>query len=84
MKNTIIKRSGKREKFQPDKILNSMRGAGLSQETARAIVAGIKYHADITTSEIRNSVIGAIKNKEPQAAKRYESHPRKNHTTSGG
>jgi len=77
--NTITKRSGKEENFQVDKILNSMRGAGVSQETARLVAAEIKNHQGITTSEVRNRIIGAIKNKEPQAAKRYESHPRKAH-----
>ncbi len=79
--NTIVKRSGKEERFQTDKILNSMRGAGVSQDTARLVAADIKHHDGITTSEVRNRVIGAIKNKEPQAAKRYESHPKKAHTT---
>ena len=79
--NTIVKRSGKEEKFQANKILNSMRAAGVSQDTARLVAADINHHQGITTSEVRNRVIGAIKNKEPQAAKRYESHPRKAHTT---
>ena len=30
--NTIVKRSGKEELFQRDKILDSMRGAGISQD----------------------------------------------------
>ena len=76
---TIVKRSGKEERFQTDKILNSMRGAGISQDTARVVAANISYHEGITTSEVRHLVIGAIKNKEPQSAKRYESHPKKTH-----
>jgi len=79
MKNTIIKRSGKEEGFQTDKILNSMRGAGISQDTARLVAADITHHQGITTSEVRHRVIGAIKNKEPQSAQRYESHPKKSH-----
>ena len=76
---TIIKRSGKEEKFQADKILNSMLGAGITPETARKVVTNIKHHEGITTSEVRKLVIGGIKNLEPQAAQRYESHPKKVH-----
>jgi 2-phosphoglycerate kinase len=78
---SITKRSGKEEKFQSDKIVNSMQGAGISPDTARQLAADIKHHEGITTSEVRNRVIGAIKNKEPQSAKRYESHPRRTHTS---
>ena len=76
---TITKRSGQTEEFQKDKILNSMRGAGISQDTARLVAADINHHEGITTSEVRKRVIGAIKNKEPQAAKVFESHPKKSH-----
>ncbi len=76
---TITKRSGLEEEFRPDKIVNSMRGAGISQETAQKVAASISHHEGITTSEVRNLVIGGIKNREPQAAKQYESHPRKSH-----
>ena len=74
---SIKKRSGKGEKFQANKILNSMRGAGVSQETAQMVAKGVVYHEGMTTSEVRNLVIGGIKNREPQAAKQYESHPKK-------
>lgn len=79
--DTITKRSGLEEEFRPDKIENSMRNAGISQETAKSIAAGIGHHAGITTSEVRNRVIGGIKNREPQAAKAFESYPRKTHKT---
>jgi len=62
-----------------NKIMESMRNAGISQEAAQRIAAGIEYHEGITTSEVRNRVIGGIKNYEPQACKRYESHPKKSH-----
>jgi len=76
---TITKRSGREEEFSKDKIERSVLGAGITQETARLVAADIKYQKDMTTSEVRKRVIGAIKNKEPQAAKRYESHPKKSH-----
>lgn len=76
---TITKRSGLEEEFRTDKIENSMRNAGISQETAQKVAGGISYHEGITTSEVRNRVIGGIKNQEPEAAKRYESHPKKLH-----
>lgn len=79
--STIKKRSGLEEKFNKDKIKNSMMNAGISQATAQDITDFIEHHDGITTSEVRNRVIGGIKNREPQAAKRYESHPRKKHNT---
>jgi len=78
---TIIKRSGKEEEFRTSKIKNSMRNAGISQETAEQVAAGIIYREGITTSEVRNRVIGGIKNREPQAAKQFESYPKKTHLT---
>jgi transcriptional regulator NrdR family protein len=79
--NTITKRSGKAEAFQSTKILNSMRNAGIGRETAEKVSSKIEHHPGISTSEVRNRVIGEIKNREPQAAKIYESHPKKTHTT---
>ena len=76
---TILKQSGLEEEFRKDKIENSMRSAGISQETAKNVAGSISHHEGITTSEVRNRVIGGIKNREPQAAKQYESHPRKTH-----
>ena len=67
------------ENYQQKKIENSMRNAGISKETAEEIVGRIDYHEGITTIEVRNRVIGGIKNREPQAAMRYESHPKKKH-----
>lgn len=75
----IKKRSGLEEDFQQKKIENSMRNAGISKETAEEVVGCIGYHEGITTSEVRNRIIGGIKNREPQAAMRYESHPKKNY-----
>jgi 2-phosphoglycerate kinase len=79
--DTIIKRSRLEEEFCSGKIENSMRNAGISQETARRVADTISYHEGITTSEVRNRVIGGIKNREPQAAKAYESYPKKTHKT---
>ena len=75
----IKKRSGLEENFQQKKIENSMRSAGITKETAEEVAGNIDYHEGITTSEVRNRVIGGIKNREPQSATRYESHPKKNH-----
>ncbi len=80
MKNqNIIKRSGSDEKFQSNKIVSSMRNAGVTEETAKTVAGSISHHEGITTSEVRNRVIGGIKNREPQAAKQFESHPKKSH-----
>ena len=76
---TITKRSGREEEFHIKKIEKSMMNAGISHATAQKISCSINYHEGITTSEVRNRVMGGIKNQEPQSAKVYESHPRKNH-----
>lgn len=80
---TITKRTDAEEEFRKDKIENSMRNAGVTLETAQEVASDILYHEGITTSEVRNRVIGGIKNREPMAAKRYESYPRKTHRNSG-
>ncbi|MFH2050064.1 MAG: ATP cone domain-containing protein [bacterium] len=73
----ITKRSGKEEVFQVYKIMNSLRKAGIGQNTAEEIVVGICYHEGITTSKLRNRIIGEIKNREPQFVSQYESHQNK-------
>lgn len=75
--NTITKRSGKDESYQANKILDSMLNAGVEREIAEGVTNGIEYHQGISTTEVRNRVIGGIKNQSPQAAKRYEAHPKK-------
>ncbi|MDH3892349.1 MAG: ATP cone domain-containing protein [candidate division Zixibacteria bacterium] len=77
--DTITKRSGLKEEFRSAKIENSMRNAGITEETAQKVAGNISHHEGISTSEVRNRVIGGIKNHEPQAAKQYESHPKKTH-----
>jgi len=76
----ITKRSGQEEPFRRDKIERSMVGAGITQEIAQLVATDIKHRDGMTTSVVRKRVIGAIKNRQPQAAKRYESHPKKSHT----
>ncbi|PKK82586.1 MAG: hypothetical protein CVT49_12960 [candidate division Zixibacteria bacterium HGW-Zixibacteria-1] len=78
---TITKRSGLEVEFHTGKIANSMMNAGISQETAQKVADSILYHEGITTLEVRNRVIGGIKNREPQAAKQFESYPKKAHKT---
>lgn len=79
MDQIIKKRSGQEEAFRSEKILNSMMNAGVSRDIAGKVARGVPYHEGITTLEVRNQVIGGIKNKEPQAAKQYEAYPRKVH-----
>jgi len=79
--NTIIKRSGKEEAFQSIKILNSMRNAGIGLETAEKVSGSIEHRRGMSTSEVRSRVIGGIKNRASQAAKQYESYPKKSYTT---
>ena len=78
MKNSmIIKRSGEKEKYRIEKIEKSMLAAGITAVLSKEVAKEIEFHDEITTREVRGHVIGKIKNKDPQAAKRYESHPRK-------
>ncbi len=76
---TITKRSGLEEEYQASKIVNSLSNAGVSPATAEEIAKGISHHVGMTTLEVRNKIIGGIRNREPQAARRFESHPKKNH-----
>ena len=78
--NTISKRSGLEQDFRRGKIADSVRAAGVSLETAKEIAAGIRYHEGMTTREVRNQVIGRIRNPEPQAAMQYEWHPKKTYS----
>ena len=73
----ITKRSGREEEFRQDKIESSMRNAGVTWETASRVAGSISFHEGITTSQVRNRVIGGIKNHEPETCRNYESHPRK-------
>ncbi|MFH2034914.1 MAG: ATP cone domain-containing protein [Candidatus Zixiibacteriota bacterium] len=78
---TLIKRSGQEEEFSRSKIKNSMMNAGISKVTAELVSDSILYREGMTSAEVRNRVIGGIKNREPQAAKQFESHPKKIHKT---
>lgn len=75
----ITKRSGLTEKYSIDKIEKSMLGAGVTNELSKAVAKAMIFSEEISTKEVRRFVIGAIKNKEPQAAKRFETHPQKKH-----
>jgi transcriptional regulator NrdR family protein len=77
--HAIIKRSGAEESFRTDKIERSMTNAGITEVTAHKVANSISSHEGITTQEVRNRVIGGIKNREPLAAKQFESYPRKVH-----
>jgi transcriptional regulator NrdR family protein len=61
----IIKHSGKDEEFSKTKIINSMLNAGISKVTAESVSESIQYREGLTTAEVRNKVIGGIKNREP-------------------
>ena len=77
----ITKRSGREEEFRPAKIRRSIRDAGVSREAALNVAGSICYHEGITTSQVRNRVIGGIQSWDPQAADRYESYSRRRHQT---
>ena len=70
----IIKASGEKEEFKPNKILGTLLRAGASRKLAGEIVAKIKgkIHEGSTTKEILNLGLSSLKNKSPEVGARYD------------
>ena len=70
----VIKASGEKEEFDRNKILNSMRRAGASNDIAERIVENVekKIYDGIPTRVVFKSVMKELNNKtEPQVCTRY-------------
>lgn len=70
----VIKASGKKEEFNPEKILRTLLRAGASRNLAKDIVSQVesKIHDLITTREILDMALGLLKNKRPEVGARYD------------
>ncbi len=69
----IVKKGGRLEPFQPDKIVKSCIKAGASKELAAKVaeeVSTIAY-VQMPTEEIRAAVIDLLKRFDPKTAKAY-------------
>jgi transcriptional regulator NrdR family protein len=73
----VIKRGGKLEPFQPQKIIKACIAAGVDEKTAREIARRIsrRVHDRIPAGVIRDLVVGMLEIKNPEWAenwRRYE------------
>ena len=70
----IIKASGEKEEFKPQKILGTLQRAGAPRKLAEGIVREVKAktHAGTTTREILDMALGLLKNKQPEVSARYD------------
>lgn len=70
----VIKASGKREEFKPNKILRTLLRAGASRKIANEIVEEVqrKVHDGTTTREILDLALSLLKNKSPIVGAKYD------------
>lgn len=70
---TVVKANGKREAFEPEKLLASLLHSGASDESAEKAVAHIlpQLHNDISTNEIYRKAFEYLKNVEKPVARKY-------------
>jgi transcriptional regulator NrdR family protein len=74
----VMKKSGKLEPFQKEKIVRACKGAGATAKVAEKIADEIAKtaHDKITTSEIRTAVLSKLKKKNPAWETAYLEHER--------
>ena len=70
----VIKQSGKKEKFKPEKIHRTLLRAGASEETANEIVRKVKsqIHDGVTTRVILQLALNLLKKQDPITGARYD------------
>lgn len=75
----VIKRDGDKELWSDDKIITSIGKAGLDIKEAENVSVGIKNYFKknsinflVSSSEIRDKVVGALKNIDPVASESYK------------
>jgi transcriptional regulator NrdR family protein len=75
----IVKKGGRLEPFQPDKIEKSCIRAGAKSELAKRIVEEVSTiaYVQMPTEEIRASVIDLLKRFDPKTAKKYADFKKK-------
>ena len=74
--NMVMKKSGKLEPFQKEKIVRACKGAGATAKVAKKIADEIAKtaHDKITTSEIRTAVLSKLRKKNPAWEAAYLEH----------
>jgi len=74
----VVKKSGKLEPFQKEKIVRACKGAGATAKVAEKIADEIAKtaHDKITTSEIRAAVLSKLKKENPAWEAAYLKHER--------
>jgi len=70
----VVKASGRKEKFDPEKIRRTCMRAGASKELTNKIIKEVenKIYDGITTREILRMVLDLLHKKEPYVASRYD------------
>ena len=68
----VVKRSGKVEPFDREKLERSLRAAGAPDPDAREVVHALIYRRRMSTRELRAQVISELRRWDPVIAQRYE------------
>lgn len=70
----VIKANGERARFNPSKILRTLKRAGASDKLASKIVSQVKskVHDGSTTRQILDTALGLLKNQDPIVGARYD------------
>jgi len=78
MKVMVVKRSGKLEPFQKEKIVMACKGAGVTAKVAEKIADEIAKtaHDKITTGELRTAVLSKLRKENPAWEAAYLEHER--------
>jgi len=73
---SVVKRDGRLETFQLEKITKACMSAGAPKETAEKIAGEVQRSAydRIPTSEIRRMVLDRLKAESPAAAEAFEKY----------
>lgn len=72
----VLKRGGRLEMFQPEKIVRCCIAAGIPEKEARKTAESVSEHLymNIPTGEIRKMVIKKLQKIDRKAAKAYEHY----------
>jgi transcriptional regulator NrdR family protein len=76
MKATVVKRGGKLEPFQKEKIVGACKGAGAPPKVAEKIADEIAktVRDKVSTSEIRTAVLSKLRKENPAWEAAYLTH----------
>jgi 2-phosphoglycerate kinase len=72
----VVKRDGSTQLFEKEKLLRSLRKAGVDEETAWEIAAGIEFDVadeDIESGVIRDMVTNELEYYKPEVKRRYST-----------